>query len=255
MITGRCEALGELVLARAATGASTRAITAAAAVMSFLFRDIPASRVKIGTVTDPNVDHEAETQSHRPIPSQTAGLLAARPAGGQQGLLGDDLIVWWTAGAAPEWVVLWAPPTVTGGSAHCVWAGQADRRAPVNWSVSAHARMFQVSPLTLLQPFGEDVGQFGPHSWLGGDEPLEVVAAEPEEAAVLGAPDGGRPGVAVAASPVAGGEFAEMLARAQDADRPVIDEDLVAAGQRDVEEPVRIPPADHLLTSGHRREV
>jgi hypothetical protein len=64
MITGRCEALGELVLARAATGASTRAITAAAAVMSFLFRDIPASRVKIGTVTDPNVDHGAR---HRVI--------------------------------------------------------------------------------------------------------------------------------------------------------------------------------------------
>src|SRR5215471_17994889 len=52
MTTGWCEALGELVLATAATGADSRAITAAAAVMSFPFRVIPASHVKIGTVTD-----------------------------------------------------------------------------------------------------------------------------------------------------------------------------------------------------------
>ena len=44
MTTGLFEVVGELVLATAATGASTRAITAAAAVMSFLFRVIPASR-------------------------------------------------------------------------------------------------------------------------------------------------------------------------------------------------------------------
>ncbi len=43
MITGLFEALGELVLATAATGASTRAITAVAAVMIFPFRVIPAS--------------------------------------------------------------------------------------------------------------------------------------------------------------------------------------------------------------------
>jgi hypothetical protein len=46
--------------------------------------------------------------------------------------------------------------------------------------------------LTLLEPFGQDLGQFGPDGWLGGDQPLEVLAAEPEELAVFGAPHGGQ---------------------------------------------------------------
>jgi hypothetical protein len=56
MIMGWREPFGALLLAMAATGASTTAITAAPAVMSFLFRVISASLLKDGTQTEPNVD-------------------------------------------------------------------------------------------------------------------------------------------------------------------------------------------------------
>src|SRR5215470_10714076 len=105
--------------------------------------------------------------------------------------------------------------------------------------------------LTFLEPFGQDPGQLGPHSWLSPDQPLKVLAAQPEQPAGFGAPHGGQTGVAVTASPVTRGELAKMLTRAEGADHPVLDEDLVMAGKRDVEEPVRIPPADDLLTGGH----
>src|SRR5215471_771421 len=59
MITGWCEVLGELVPATAATGANSRAITAAAAVMSFPFRDIPASPCEDRYRHRPYVDHLA----------------------------------------------------------------------------------------------------------------------------------------------------------------------------------------------------
>ena len=65
--------------------------------------------------------------------------------------------------------------------------------------------------LTLLESFGEDLGQLGPDGWLGIDQPLKVLAAEPKKAAFLGAPYGGQTGIAVAASPVTGGELAEMI--------------------------------------------
>src|SRR5215469_17453205 len=105
--------------------------------------------------------------------------------------------------------------------------------------------------LTVWEPLGEYLGQLGLHSRLGSDQPLKIVRAEPEELARFGAPHGGQAGIAVAASPVPGGELAEMLTRAEDADQPVIDENAVTAGQRDIEIPVCIPPADDLFTGGH----
>jgi hypothetical protein len=42
-----------------------------------------------------------------------------------------------------------------------------------------------------------------------------------------------------------------MLTRTEGADHPVVDEDVVPAGQRDEEGPVCVPTADDLLTGGH----
>ena len=42
-----------------------------------------------------------------------------------------------------------------------------------------------------------------------------------------------------------------MLAGAEGADHPVVNEDVVPAGQRDIKRPVRVPAADDLLTGGH----
>src|SRR5215475_12181824 len=109
----------------------------------------------------------------------------------------------------------------------------------------------QAVRLTLLEAFGQDLGQLGPDGRLGPDQPLKVLAAQPEELARCGAPHGGQTRVAVAASPVAGGELAEMLTGAEGTDQPFIDENLVKASQRDVEEPVCIPLPDDLLTGSH----
>ena len=64
--------------------------------------------------------------------------------------------------------------------------------------------------LTLLEPFGQDLGDVSVDDRFGVDQPLEVLAGQSEEPAWFGAPDGGGTGVAVAASPVAGGELAEV---------------------------------------------
>ncbi len=66
----------------------------------------------------------------------------------------------------------------------------------------------------------------------------------------FGAADGGEPGVTVAAAPVAGGELAEVVTGAESADEPGVDEDVVAAAQGDVEEPVGVPAADDLVPGG-----
>jgi hypothetical protein len=78
--------------------------------------------------------------------------------------------------------------------------------------------------------FGQGGREPGPDGRLGVDQPLEVLAGQPEEPAGFGTADGGEAGVAVAASPVAGGELAEVVTGTVGADEPGVDEDVVAAG-------------------------
>src|SRR5690242_4275561 len=78
MIIGWRAVVGELVLAAAATGASARAITAAAAMTSFLFRVIPASMLKIGTVTGPTAIISRASAWSRDPPSWPAGRRGGR---------------------------------------------------------------------------------------------------------------------------------------------------------------------------------
>jgi hypothetical protein len=65
--------------------------------------------------------------------------------------------------------------------------------------------------LAVLQALGQGGRQPGLDGRLGVDQPLEVLAGQPQESAGFGAADGGEAGVAVAASPVAGGELAEVV--------------------------------------------
>ncbi len=102
----------------------------------------------------------------------------------------------------------------------------------------------------MLEAFGQDRGQPGLDGRLGVDQPLKVLAGQLEEPAGFGAPDGGKPGVAVAASPVAGGELTEMVTGAGGPDRAGVDEDLVPTGQDDIEGPVGVPSPDDLLPAG-----
>src|SRR5215468_947289 len=106
-------------------------------------------------------------------------------------------------------------------------------------------------PSAILEAFGQGGREPGLDGGLGVDQPLEVLAGQPEEPTAFGAADGGEAGVAVAAAPVAGGELAEVVTGAVGADEPGVDEDVVAAGQDDVEEPVGIPAADDLLPRGN----
>src|SRR5690242_4857269 len=83
MIIGWRAVVGELVLAAAATGASARVMTAAAAMTSFLFRVIPVSMVKIGRVTGPTAIISQATASSRDPRPRAAGQpawLAAEPS-------------------------------------------------------------------------------------------------------------------------------------------------------------------------------
>src|SRR6476620_9794427 len=100
--------------------------------------------------------------------------------------------------------------------------------------------------LAVLETLGQGGGEPGLDGRLGVDQPLKVLAGQPQELARFGTADGGEAGVAVTASPVAGGELAEMVTGAVGADEPGVDEDVVPAGQDDVEEPVGIPAPDDL---------
>src|SRR5258708_10213081 len=85
--------------------------------------------------------------------------------------------------------------------------------------------------LSLLEAFGQGRGKLGFDGRFGVDEPLEVLAGQSEEPAGFGAPDGGETGVAVAASPVAGGRLPEVVTGAHGAAEPGIAENVVQAGQ------------------------
>src|SRR6476646_8880554 len=105
-------------------------------------------------------------------------------------------------------------------------------------------------PLAVLQAFGQGGGDPGLDRRLAVRQPRQVLGGELQQPARFGAANGGEPSVAVAAAPVARGELAEVVAGAVAADEPGVDEDVVAPGQDDVEEPVRVPAADDLLTGG-----
>jgi DNA-binding transcriptional ArsR family regulator len=102
-----------------------------------------------------------------------------------------------------------------------------------------------------LEPFGQDLGELGLDGRFGLHQPLKVPAREPEHLTGFGAPDGREAGVAVAPSPVTRRELAEVVAGPERADRPGIDEDVIATGKDDVEGPVRAPPADDLVSGGY----
>src|SRR6516164_10402195 len=110
-----------------------------------------------------------------------------------------------------------------------------------------NARLRSVAPgLTLLEPFGQDLSQVSLDGRFGVDQPLKVLAGQSEQPTGFGTPDGGETGVTIATSPVAGGEFTEVITGSHGADEPGLDEDVEAAGQDDIEKPVRISPADDL---------
>ena len=92
--------------------------------------------------------------------------------------------------------------------------------------------------LTLLEPFGQDLGEFSLDGRFRVDQPLRVLAGESEEPTGFGAPHGGEAGVAIAAAPVTGRELAEVVTPPERADRPGVDENVVAAGEDDVKRPV-----------------
>jgi hypothetical protein len=89
--------------------------------------------------------------------------------------------------------------------------------------------------LAFAQPFGRHLGQLGLDHRFGVCQPLQVLGGQLQEPAAFGAADGGETGVAVAASPVTGGELAEVVAGAERADEPAVDGDVVAARQHAVE--------------------
>src|ERR1700730_11335916 len=76
--------------------------------------------------------------------------------------------------------------------------------------------------LSLPKALGQGRGESGLDGRFGVDQPLKVLAGQFQQPARFGAPDGGETGVAVAASPVAGGELAEVVTGAHGADEPGI---------------------------------
>src|SRR5580693_10387410 len=88
--------------------------------------------------------------------------------------------------------------------------------------------------LSLPKALGQGRGESGLDGRFGVDQPLKVLAGQFQQPTGFCAPDGGETGVAVAASPVAGGELAEVVTGPQGADEPGVDEGVVAAGQDDV---------------------
>src|SRR5580704_7941503 len=105
--------------------------------------------------------------------------------------------------------------------------------------------------LSLLEAFDQGRGDGGLDGRFGVDQPLKVLASQFQQPAGFGAPDGSGTGVAVTASPIVGGELAEVVAGAHGTDEPGFDEDVVTAGQDDIEEPVGLPAACDLLPGGH----
>src|SRR5271165_2384679 len=117
--------------------------------------------------------------------------------------------------------------------------------------VTCWVRPWSLSQSALLEAFGQRRGDFGLDGRFGVDQPLKVLAGQFQQPAGFGAPDGGEAGVAVAASPVTGGELTEVVAGAHGADEPGVDEDVVTAGQDDIEEPVGVPAACDVVPGGH----